>query len=305
MRRLKILLGLITSDNDYQREQAAQAEATARTLGLDLRIVYAEGDAVVQSQQLLDAVQAPAASRPEGIIFDPVSSTGLPHVARAAIAAGVAWATIDLKPAYLPELRSSDSAVAFGIGSDQVEVGRIQSQQLARLVPQGGGVLVIQGPSDNLTARERLQGLQDAKPANVNLRILKGKWSQESGHHAAAVYLQLPTARAGDVQAIAAQTDVMAVGARRAFEEVSNRLEREKWLSLPFLGCDGLPGTGQAWVRSGQLAATIVIQPNAPQAINVMVGALSNRGRPPESIVTAPKSYPELSLLEPLRRLSS
>jgi ABC-type sugar transport system substrate-binding protein len=301
MKRFKILLGLITSDNDYQREQATQAEATARTLGLDLQIVYAEGDALAQSQQLLDAIQVTQASRPDGIIFDPVSSTGLPHVARAAISAGVAWATIDLKPSYLPELRGFDSSVAFGIGSDQVEVGRIQGRQLARLLPQGGGVLVIQGPSDNITARERLQGLQEAKPGNVSLRILKGRWSKESGHQAVAGYLMLPTARAGDVCAVAAQTDVMALGARRAFEEVTNSLEREKWLALPFLGCDGLPGTGQAWVRAGQLAATIVIPPNAPQAVNVMVAALSKRSRPPEYIVTAPCSYPELSLLEPIR----
>jgi ABC-type sugar transport system substrate-binding protein len=297
MKRLKIVLGLITSDNDYQREQAAQAETTARNLGLDLQIVYAEGDAVVQSQQLLDAVQAPSANRPDGIIFDPVSATGLPHVARAAIAAGVGWGIIDLRPSYLAELRSSASAVAFGIGSDQVEVGRIQGRQLAKLLPQGGSVLVIQGPSDNVTARERLQGLHEAKAANMSLRILKGKWSKESGHHAAAGYLALPTARAGDIHAIAAQTDVMALGARQAFEEVANRTEREKWLTLPFLGCDGLPGTGQAWVRTGQLAATIVIPPNAPQAIHTMVGALTHRQHPAEYIVTAPTSYPELSLL--------
>jgi ribose transport system substrate-binding protein len=182
-----------------------------------------------------------------------------------------------------------------------VEVGRIQSRQLAKLLPQGGNILAIQGPSDNLTAKERMQGLQEAKPENVHLRVLKGKWSQESGYQATVGYLALRTAHACDIQGIAAQTDVMALGARRAFEEVSNRLEREKWLTLPFLGCDGLPGTGQAWVRAGQLAATIVIPPNAPQAIHVMVAALTNRSQPPEYIVTAPKSYPELSLLEPLR----
>lgn len=299
MKRFKVLLGLITSDNDYQREQAAQAEATARSLGLDLEILYAEGDAVLQSEQLLRVIQGSGSNRPDGIIFDPVSGTGLSHVARAAIAAGIAWATIDLRPSYLPELRTSASAMAFGIGSDQVEVGRIQGRQLAKVLPQGGCVLLIQGPSDNLTARERTQGLQETKPANVSLRVLKGKWSKESGHQAAAGYLRLPTARASDIQGVAAQTDVMALGARRAFEEVADRAEREKWLSLPFLGCDGVPETGQAWVRAGQLAATIVIPPNAPQAINIMVTALANRNQPPEYIVTAPRSFPELSLLQP------
>ena len=42
----------------------------------------------------------------------------------------------------------------------------------------------------------------------------------------------------------------MAIGARKAFEELPNEADRERWLELPFTGCDGLPKTGQAWVRS-------------------------------------------------------
>src|SRR5438445_7104821 len=39
---------------------------------------------------------------------------------------------------------------------------------------------------------------------------------------------------------------------------ISSQSERERWLALPFTGCDGMPDTGQAWVRSGLLAATVV-----------------------------------------------
>lgn len=71
MKRWKLLFALITEDNDTQIEQAAQARLTARDLGLDLEVVYAEGDSVKQSQQLLEAVQSKD-HRPGGIIFDPV-----------------------------------------------------------------------------------------------------------------------------------------------------------------------------------------------------------------------------------------
>src|SRR5436305_764330 len=97
MAPFKVVLDLITNDNDNQREQASQSEKMAQRHGLDLEVVYAHGDSVTQSQQLLDAVQAAPEKRPHGIVFDPVSETGLPYVARAA-AAGVAWAVVDLKP---------------------------------------------------------------------------------------------------------------------------------------------------------------------------------------------------------------
>ena len=56
----------------------------------------------------------------------------------------------------------------------------------------------------------------------------------------------LSIARAYDFRAVVAQNDMMAMGARRAFEKVSDDSERQAWLALPFLGADGLPKTEQA-----------------------------------------------------------
>jgi ribose transport system substrate-binding protein len=298
MKQLRLILSLITNDNDYQREQAAQAEMTARQLGHELRVLYADGDAVTQSNHLLDAIQAKTGKKTDGIIFDPVSQSGLPHVARAAVAAGIGVGVIDLHPTYFPELRKSDSVVVFGIGSDQVGVGRIQGRQLARLLPKGGNVLLIQGPTENLTASQRTQGLLETKPASVNLRRVKGKWSEESGYQVVKASLALATFRDSSIQCVAAQSDVMALGAKRAFEELAQSAQRERWLSLPFLGCDGLPETGQAWVLSNRLTATVIIPPSAAQAIRLMVDALTENKRPPEYSLILPKSFPDLELLK-------
>ncbi len=48
------------------------------------------------------------------------------------------------------------------------------------------------------------------------------------------------------------------MGARKAFQEHPDPNERERWLSLPFTGIDGLPTEGQAWVNEGLLTATVV-----------------------------------------------
>jgi len=57
MKRLRVVVSLITQDNDYQVEQAAAAEDAARRLGVDVEIVYADADSIQQSQQILKFVQ--------------------------------------------------------------------------------------------------------------------------------------------------------------------------------------------------------------------------------------------------------
>jgi hypothetical protein len=66
---------------------------------------------------------------------------------------------------------------------------------------------------------------------------------------------------------------------------------------MPFLGCDGLPKTGQAWVRRNLLAATIVIPPNADLAIEMMVRAIASGALPPERTYTTAKSFPAIEVL--------
>lgn len=109
----QFLISLTTLDNDYQQEQAAAAEAAAHRLGVQVRIIDAENDAIRQSQQLLEAIQSPVGSRPAAIVFEPVG-TGLPKVAQAAVAARVAWVVLNREVGYLQELRSSGSPVQRG-----------------------------------------------------------------------------------------------------------------------------------------------------------------------------------------------
>ena len=89
MKKLRFLLSLTNDDNDYQVEQTSAAQQAARKLGVDLDIVYARNDGIVQSQQLLSCIQSTAARRSDAIIFEPAGSTSHPQVARAAAAAGM------------------------------------------------------------------------------------------------------------------------------------------------------------------------------------------------------------------------
>jgi ribose transport system substrate-binding protein len=299
MRKLKFLVSLTTNDNDYQIEQAHAAEQAAKKFNIDLKILYADNDAINQSTQLLKAVQADPEDRPEAIIFEPVGGTALPQVARAAVSEGVGWAVLNREANYVPELRQTGKAPVFTVSSDHVEIGRIQGRQCASLLPTGGSVLYIQGPSENSAAKERTLGMQEAKPGNIHLIMLKGQWTEESSQRAVRSWLKLSTSQKFGVDLIAAQDDSMAIGARKAFQELPSEIERERWLNLPFLGCDGLPNTGQSWVRSGLLTATIFIPPNSGQAMEMLVEALQNGKLQPERALTTAISIPPLESLRP------
>ena len=248
MSKAKILVSLTTNDNDYQREQAASAEEAAKRAGVEIQIIYAENDAINQSQQLLKAIQAPAGTRPDAVVFEPVG-TGLPQVAKAAAAAGVGWVVLNREVEYIAELRRATKAPVFVVTTDHLEVGRIQGRQMAALLPQGGSVLYIQGPSGSDAAQQRTNGMQETKPENVQVRAMKAQWTEASAYQAVSSWLRLSTSRDVTVGVISGQDDSMALGARKAFQEQTAGANRDKWLALPFIGCDGMPETGQTWVR--------------------------------------------------------
>lgn len=299
MKNLRFLVSLTTSDNDYQIEQAQSAEQAAKRLGVDAQIIFADNDAINQSTQILKAIQAAPETRPDAIVFEPVGGTALPQVARAAATAKIGWAVLNRDANYIAELRRTSAAPVFAVSSDHLEIGRIQGKQFAAFLPKGGSVLYIQGPSENSAAKERTGGMQETKPANIQLTLLRAQWTEDSAQRAVRSWLMLSTSQKMAVDLIGAQDDSMAMGARKAFQELTNEADREKWLGLPFTGCDGLPRTGQTWVRSGMLAATVFVPPNAGQAIEMFVQAIQHGKQPPERALTMPASIPLLDALSP------
>jgi len=193
--------------------------------------------------------------------------TALAQPARAAAAAGVGWVVLNREHVeYFADIRQKVRTPVFSVTTSHREVGQIQGQQIARLLPLGGAVLYIEGPSDNDASVRRTEGMQLAKPHNIEVRILRGRWTGESAYNAVTSWLKLAIAKEVAIGVVAAQNDAIALGARKAFADMDKGAFRERWLKLPFMGCDGLPKSGQAAVRNGSLTATVIIPPNAGEA---------------------------------------
>ena len=294
---IKALLSLITQDNDFQRAQAAAAEDVARRLGVSLEITYADGDAVYQIQQILTAIQR----KDHGIdivIVQPVG-TSMANVADVVTKAGVAWGVLNRELEYLSSLRSSVKVPVFEVTVDQLETGHIEAKQVEALLPQGGNVLYITGPTVGSTARLRNEGFMSRKPSNISIKGMKGNWTEESGYNAIRSWLKLSTSKSSGFAGIVSQNDAMAMGARRAFGEIADFAERQSWLDKPFLGCDGLPQTGQQHVRAGHMAATIVTPAVAGIALEAYCKFRQDGTPIPDRTSAIPVSFPDVAALRP------
>jgi ABC-type sugar transport system substrate-binding protein len=293
MKCQNVVVALTTKDNDYQAEQSASATEAASRLGVKIDVIYSNNNAVDQCQQLLKIIQD-RAQRPDAILVEPVG-TPMHQVAKAAVAAGIGWGILNREADYIPELRRGAAVPVFAVSPDQEEVGRIQGKQLAAIAP-AGNILYIEGPSASSASTLRTKGILSTKPGRVEMKVLKGDWSQRAAHQAVKSWLSLSTSSQVEIKAVVCQNDAMAMGAREAFASLPEAA-RERWMNIPYMGCDGVTKTGQEWVRSGKLRATVVIPPMAGLALEMLVKAVSSGSVPPERTLSVPQSFPTLAEL--------
>ena len=222
---------------------------------------------------------------------------GLERVGRAAAQAGIGWVLINRRVAYLEDLRRNHPELPISVvGTDQLEVGRLQAHQFRTLIAAAEGlVLYLQGPADTSTAQERLRGCKEGLGGTrIELRVLDGDWTQASGERAVERWLRLKTSESVHLVLVGCQNDAMAVGAGKAIEGFGARPELAR---LPRTGCDGLPDGGRRLVDRRQLAATVITPSNTGPAIGLVARALRTRQPAPAELLLPPTSYPALDEL--------
>jgi ABC-type sugar transport system substrate-binding protein len=296
VKKLKCVLSL-PGDSLYLRGQASAAEAAAKRLGMDLQVLSADMDPILQSQQLLAFVQARESDRPDAILIEPVNATGLPRVAEAAVGAGIAWVVSNALVDYIAKLRRNAKAPVFLISQNHVEIGRLQGRQLAALLPHGGSALYLRGPAMSSVASRRFEGLDRGKPHNVEVKSIKVQGSTADNACAAvASWLTLSTVRADNTHLIVSQNADFVFGARKAFESKSNESERAKWFAVPALGA-GVAGQLKPLVDNRTLRAAVITSLTTDTALDTLLQTITKGSQPPEQTFVEAYSYPALEEL--------
>ncbi|HEY7412997.1 MAG TPA: substrate-binding domain-containing protein [Vicinamibacteria bacterium] len=293
----KVVISLPDRVNEFQQLQAVDARETAARLGLAVELVFAENNAVLQIQQLFKVVHAEG--RPRAILVEPVALEGMERLARRAADAGVGTAFLNCVVADVDRLRADFPALPiFAVGSDQAEIGRLQARQIRALLPAGGTVLYVQGPTANPVVEVRHHATEEVLAGSgVRLVVIDAHWTEESAEKAVRSWLRLKTSAGVAIDLVAGQDDAIARGARSAFEATPEGAARAR--GVPFLGIDGVPSVGQRHVLTGQLAATVVMPSNTGPALQALAAYLRTGALPPAQHRVPVHSFPPEAELKP------
>ena len=297
MKKLKVVVSLPNS-SAFQLAQAEAARSAAVRMGLDLQVMHANDDCATQGQQMLRIMQSSSDLWPSAFIVEPASGTGLRSVAEMAVAKGIAWVFSNSDVDYFQRLRKSTQVPVFMVTQGQHEIGQLQGKQLAALLPNGGSVLYIEGPATSAVAEHRREGMSNTRPRNVFLTKIRSNWSEESAFQSTVDSLRLASALAPKFDLVAGQNHELALGAKRAFQNIGDIEQRKKMLGLPFIGI-GISSHLKPLVQDRSLAAAVVTSLTMELALKLLVRAIESKVQPPERSVSESYSYPELDKLAP------
>ena len=289
-----VLVSLLSDHQEYQRLQASEGRAAAARGGLDSRVVFSESDPTRQIQQISEAAGAPEGSRPVAVVAETAGSVGFERVARSVLQAGIGWVLISDNPRYLDSLRREfpDRLVASACINNE-ETGRLLGTMALTLLPTGGKVLCVEGPTATAATLQRRRGLEDGiRGSSIQIaKTLGSDWTSAGAGRVTEAWLKLAGKSAQKPDLIVSLNDEMAVGVLGAIHAV-----HPDWGKIPAIGCDGRPDGGQRLVKEGVLAATIVTPATTGPGVDLVVK--STRGEKVDLSAAIPtRPFPSLEEL--------
>ncbi len=293
MPALSIAVLLRYEHQEFQQAQARAAREAAAQLGASVSISFAENSAFTQIQQVMALVRKPPEKRPQAIIVELVGrAEGYGSTARAALSAGIAWVEVSGLATSIAELRSEFSErIVMSVTTNEEDIGQIHAAQCRTLLPDGGRVLYIEGPSLQPEVKARRWGFEEGlRGRRIKIgKTLAGDWTEGSAARAMNSFLDRP--HDFTPRLICAQNDEMALGASRVFTRRKSDLSH-----LPLLACDGLPDGGQRYVREGLLTSTVIKPVTTAVALKEVVQGLE-RQTSVQDVLLQPESFPSLDAL--------
>jgi ribose transport system substrate-binding protein len=286
---------LLTDGQDFQREQEQSARDVCEKAGFEFEVAYADNSPFMQIRQVLEYIERPLNMRPVAISIELASApSAFTQVARAALTAGVGWVELSSGESVVQSLHHEfPGHLVASVTADEEAIGELHASQCRALLPKGGSILYVEGPSVNTIVRDRRLALEKGlQGSSITIaKTLAADWTAEGARLATIAWLRQASARRVHPDLVCSQNDAMAVGVQKAA-----RAERVGWAGIPMLGCDGVPSVGQQYVKEGTLAATVIKPVTAGPAVDWIVRRIRGE-KPPRYLVLRPTSFPALQEL--------
>ncbi|MBD1573470.1 ribose ABC transporter substrate-binding protein RbsB [Vibrio sp. S17_S38] len=233
-----IAIVVSTLNNPFFVSMKDGAEAKAKELGYDLIVLDSQND----PSKELSNVEDLSVRGVKAILINPTDSDAVSNAIRIANRANIPVLTLDRG--------ASHGDVVSHIASDNVAGGEMAGKYIMEKVGEKAKVIQLEGIAGTSAARERGEGFMNAVKAS-HMDLLASQPADFDRTKGLNVMENLLAAN-GDVQAVFAQNDEMALGALRAVQASGKKI-----LIVGFDGTDD----GIAAVKRGMLGATIAQQP--------------------------------------------
>lgn len=241
-----IALTVSTLDNPFFVSLKDGAQKKADELGYKLVVLDSQNDPAKELSNVEDLTVRGA----KVLLINPTDS--------AAVGNAVAIANRNKIPVITLDRGAAKGDVVSHIASDNVAGGKMAGDFIAQKLGNGAKVIQLEGLAGTSAARERGEGFKQAVDEHkfAVLASQPADFDRTKGLNVTENLL----ASKGDVQAIFAQNDEMALGALRAIEAANKKV-----LVVGFDGTDD----GVKAVKSGKLAATVAQQPELIGSLGV------------------------------------
>ena len=259
-------------DNFLTILRTAMVEHAARFPEIDLRFADAQGDVGRQLSQIQNFAAQDAAA----IIVNAADTSATPGMTKIARVAGVPLVYVNRRPAE----ETLPNGVVF-VGSEDLQAGTFQMEELARLMNHRGSVAIMVGELASNGAQLRTKAVESVVAKYPGMKVIEkqvGNFQRERGLDLMNNWLTAGAA----IDAVASNNDEMAIGAIMAIHQAG--IPPGKILVG---GVDATPD-GLAELAKGTLAVT-VFQDARGQARGALEAAVKlSRGEKVDGFVWIP-----------------
>jgi galactofuranose transport system substrate-binding protein len=270
----KVVVGFsqIGAESAWRTAETESIKSEAAARGVDLRF----SDAQQKQENQIRAIRNFITQRVDAIILAPVVETGFDPVLRDARRANIPVILVD-RGVSAPE-----DLYATLIASDFVAEGRMAGEWLANATNRRCNIAELQGTTGAAPANDRARGFRDALKGHPEMKIIlsqTGDFTRAKGKDVMEAFLKSP--QGGQVQAVYAHNDDMALGAIQAIEEAGKKPGQD----IKVVSIDAVKGAFEAMV-AGKLNCTVECNPLlGPAAFDAVEKALAGQTVPKKTIV--------------------
>lgn len=277
--RVAVVLKAMRNEFFAQMADGARAHHRRRQTEYELSVQGIDGETDVAAQERL--VSRLIEQRVQALVIVPADSNALLPALLKALKAGVLVVNLDNK---LDDRALATAGVNIPfVGPSNFQGSRSVGDYVAKQLPRGSRVGIVEGPPGSINAKARSDGFRAAiAAAGLRLAAVRsGHWTQAQGQAAANELMRL----APDIKALLCGNDNMALGAVQALRELGRSGD------VHVSGYDNIPSV-RPLIAQGLILATADQFPvkQAEYALDAVLKALQTGQRQAElpSIIQSP-----------------